>query len=577
MTYATHLPNCLRRMDRLPLCVVFLAASVSLAAGNPPAAPKPAPAPRPNAAPARPQQRPAARPAAAPQAHPPARQQPNTAGRQPPKTAGRQQPNTAGRQMPNNGGRQQPNVAGRQQPHAPSGQPSRIPGRQPSNVAGKQVPHQPGRQSSNSKGVPPPRPGEKRTTRRDGSIVDRGANGRATRFQSADGRKQYVFGKNGRPQMTRVDRGNGVIQTTRRTPGGGRVISTERPVPGGVMRTVSYGRGHGYVEQPIAGRAGFVRRSYVMGGSQYAVVYRSYQYGGVDFYRPVPAYVYSPAFYAWSVQPWGPQVAYGWGWNSQPWFSVYGSVFTPYPAYASLDLWMTDYIISANLQRDYDTSTADSGATDEGGNAGESNGPSADTDATASAPPPITPELKAAIAVQVKLEMQEQQQGAAAGPAAVVPAPGADAEDTPDALKPGHTTFRVVAALSVKADGRDCSLDHDDYIVRTGALNSDGTVNVEVKASRKVDCQQGAKTQIALNDLMAMESDQQERIMDGYQVASSKNGHRNGLPKGPAAGATKVPAGETVADKGVADTLRQQQSDADNDEKDAAAQANTGT
>jgi hypothetical protein len=418
--------------------------------------------------------------------------------------------------------------------------------------------------------------------RRDGSMVDRGANGRTTRFQSADGRKQYSFGQNGQPRMTRVDHGNGVIQTTRRTPGGGRVVKTERPVPGGVMRTVSYGPGHGYVEQPIAGRAGFVRRSYVVGGSQYAVVYRNYQYNGIDFYRPVPPYVYSPAFYAWSVQPWGPPVPYGWGWSAQPWFGVYGGVFTPYPAYASLDLWMTDYVISSNLQRHYDAGQVDAGQAQGQGqgnddaSSGDSSSSPADTDSTADAPPPITPELKAGIAAQVKLEMQEQRQSAADGPAAVVPAPGADAEDTPDALKPGHTIFRVVASLNVKANGQDCNLDRDDYIVRTGELNSDGTVNIEVKASRKVDCQQGAKTQIALNDLMAMESDQLERIMDGYQVAS-KNGRKNGLPAGPAAGATEVPDGQTIADKGVADTLRQQQSDADKDEKDAAAQASSGT
>jgi hypothetical protein len=406
--------------------------------------------------------------------------------------------------------------------------------------------------------------------------MDRGANGRPTRFQSADGRKQYTFGKNGKPQTTRVDKGNGVIQTTHRTPGGGRVVSTERQVPGGTMRTVSYGPGHGYVEQPIAGRAGFVRRSYVNGGSQYAVVYRNYQYNGVDFYRPVPAYVYSPAYYAWSVQPWGPQVAYGWGWNAQPWFNVYGGVFTPYPVYGSLDLWMTDYIISSNLQRDYDAGQADNSQNNDGAAAADPNSSPADGDATASAPPPITADLKAAIAKQVKLEMQEQKQTASAGATAIVPDPGADAEDTPDALRPGHTIFRVVASLSVKANGQDCNLDRDDYIVRTGELNVDGTVNVQVRASRKVDCQQGATTQIALNDLMAMESDQEERIMDGYQVAS-KNGHKNGLPAGPASGATQVPAGQTVADKGVADTLRQQQSDADKDERDAATQANSST
>src|SRR5271170_5971140 len=110
---------------------------------------------------------------------------------------------------------------------------------------------------------------------------------------------------------------------------------------------------------------------------------------------------------------------------------------------------MTDYVISSNLQQAYDAGRAAQSQTDN--SAGAPNQPAPDD--AASAPPAITPEMKAEIAAQVKLELEEQQQQAAAAQAASqaagnLPEVTPD-DDTPDALKPGHTLFRVVAPLSV--------------------------------------------------------------------------------------------------------------------------------
>jgi hypothetical protein len=155
--------------------------------------------------------------------------------------------------------------------------------------------------------------------------------------------------------------------------------------------------------------------------------------------------------------------------------------------------------------------------------------------------------------------------------AAVTDTPG----DTPDALQPGHTLFRVVTPLNVKADGQDCVLNTDDWVNRTSGLSNDGTVNVQVKASRATDCRQGAKTQIALADLMVMEGDFQEQVRNGVQYASNNMG-QNGLPQGPNPGSAAIPLGTTVADANLSNTLQKQQQEADGDERQAMASSVQG-
>jgi hypothetical protein len=360
--------------------------------------------------------------------------------------------------------------------------------------------------------------------------------------------------------VTHVQLPNGA-RTTQRLPSGSRVVKTQtRVVGGGVERVTSFSSTRGVVERPVFGHPCCVRRSYLVGNRSYAVVYRGYAYRGVVYYRPVPAYVYSPAFYAWTVQPWGPPVVYGWGWGGQPWYAAYGGVFTPYPAYSNLDGWMTDYVISSNLQQAYAAGQGD-----------------AMNAAQAQAPPPqITPEMKQQIANQVEDDLKNQQQQAQTAEAASQP--GANVAqvtdtpgDVPEALQDGHVLFRVVDPLSVKADGQDCVLNTDDWVTRTSGVDNSGMVSVQVKASRAADCRQGANTQIALSDLMVMEGDFEQQVRNGVQYAS-KNLGKNGLPQGPDPGAAPVALGTTVADANLSDRMKQQQADADNDERRASTQ-----
>jgi len=121
--------------------------------------------------------------------------------------------------------------------------------------------------------------------------------------------------------------------TIDRGPRGERMVVNGRPG----ARVVSYGPHRGFVER--AGRPGYISRTYVVGGRSYAHVYREYHYHGVAYYHYVPAYYYGPRFYAWAATP-GRSVAMAGRGIAAPWFGFYRGYFTPYPVYASPDLWL---------------------------------------------------------------------------------------------------------------------------------------------------------------------------------------------------------------------------------------------
>ena len=62
----------------------------------------------------------------------------------------------------------------------------------------------------------------------------------------------------------------------------------------------------------------------------------------------------APSYYGWAYNPWAAPVAYGWGWGGSPWYGYYGYYFAPAPVYATPSLWITDYLLAANLQAAYD-------------------------------------------------------------------------------------------------------------------------------------------------------------------------------------------------------------------------------
>ena len=409
-------------------------------------------------------------------------------------------------------------------------------------------------------------PPTRTVTTRSGATARVGANGRVTSIRTANG--------------TRIDRG----------PNGSRRVESRLPDHG---RLVSMGRHGGYAEHPYRGRDGrpYMRRTYYYHGRAYAYGYRGYYYHGGYYYGYVPPYYYRPAFYGWAYNPWAAPVVYSWGWGGAPWYGYYGYYFNPYPVYATAALWMTDYIISQNLQAAYDAQAA---ANANAAAAAQAHA-QAQSDASAQTPDgggggvALTPEVKQAIADEVKAQLAAEQSAAAApAPTAAPAAQAAPAQDTastadatppeetPAALDPNHRTFIVSTVLSEPGpNGQDCSLSPGDVVTRiedTPDANKD--VKVLVSASQKSDCPSGSQVAMSVDDLQEMHNHFREQLDSGLKNLADNQG-KNGLPSAPAAGGHANPDGQVQPDSDVKEQLASQQADADKAEGEAQQEASS--
>jgi hypothetical protein len=371
---------------------------------------------------------------------------------------------------------------------------------------------------------------------------------------------------------------DGSVMRETRLAGGGRVREVSRGLAGGQVRVVRYGNTlSGTVERTI--RPGLMSRTFVSGGHVlYTHVYQRHvwhQFGRAFAYQTfVPAVRYPGVYYAWALGAWPRPVTYTWGWQVQPWYPMYGSLFTPYPVYTSPDLWMTDYIIAQSMQTAYqaqtvapasepapqgtraapapDSSVAAPAA--QPSDAALAPQPSDTPSAPAALPPAITPQVKAQLNAQIKVRLQEQQ-SAAATPATLT------TQSTPPALRPNHVFFQVAQPLDVPSGtaNRHCSLSANDYIKRTGGMSQDDwMIPVVVELSGPSDCPEGLQTHIGLNDLNAMENEQEAQVLEAMQAASKSMGP-NGPPSGPGAHPTLIADGSAAPDLMALDAIRQAQ------------------
>ncbi len=369
--------------------------------------------------------------------------------------------------------------------------------------------------------------------------------------------------------------------------GGSQVREVSRNLAGGQVRVVRYGNTlNGTVERTI--RPGVISRTFVSGGHVlYTHVYQRhvwYQFGRSFAYETfVPAVRYPAVYYAWALAAWPRPITYTWGWQVQPWYPMYGSLFTPYPAYTSPDLWMTDYIIAQSMQTAYQAQTSapplelspqgalaapapDSGAAAPAAQPSDASPapqpsaapPAAPSSAMPSAsvamPPAITAQVKAQLNAQIKVQLQEQE-AAAATPVTLT------TQSTPPALRPNHVFFQVVQPLDVPSGtaNRYCSLSADDYIKRTGGMsNDDWMIPVVVVLSGPSDCPEGLRTRIGLNDLNAMENEQEAQVLEAMQ-AVSKSMRPNGPPNAPGTRPTLIAYGSAAPDPSALDAIRQTQ------------------
>jgi hypothetical protein len=327
------------------------------------------------------------------------------------------------------------------------------------------------------------------------------------------------------------------------------------------------------VQRPYFNRGGraYYQRTYVVGGRSYARVYRGYDYRGVRYYGYAPMYYYHPRFYGWAYNPWMRPVYYGpaaWGWVGMPWFGFYGGFFTPYPVYASASLWLTDYLIAANLQAAYQA-RLDAYAAAGGGEApapAENYAPPPSGGPAASNQTPLTPEVKQAIADEV------QRQLAAENAAAANPQAAPSSDQVPDALNPAERVFVVATNLDVTVpdSAQECSLTPGDVLMRLSDTPDDNqNVTASVQSSKAGDCPTGQTVVIGVQDLQEMHNQFRAQLDSGLKTLADKGG-TGGLPKPPDTATTNGEVPPPAPDSAAADQLQAQQQQADQTEAQAA-------
>jgi hypothetical protein len=354
---------------------------------------------------------------------------------------------------------------------------------------------------------------------------------------------------------------------------------------------VSTGRGRGYTEHNFSrGGRNFTSRTYYRGGHAYARAYgRGYWHGGY-YNHYYPGRFWGGGYYGWAYGGWGPGIGWGWGWGGAPWFGYYGYFFNPYPVYAAPAFWLTDYLISQNLQAAYAAQAAANATVAANASAGgDPGGAPADSGGGAQSAVVLTPEVKQAIADEVKAEIAAERDAAAAqasAPAAAAPAADSSqsasatpAEVPPDALNPNLRTFIVADTLNPQlADGTECSLSQGDVLTRIDDTpDANQNVKVLVSGSQKGDCSSGSQFAVSVNDLQEMHNHFREQIDDGLGELA-KNQGKNGMPAAPAGSTVSKPNPDGVAqvDPNAAADLAKQQQEADATEKEVQVAANDG-
>jgi hypothetical protein len=270
--------------------------------------------------------------------------------------------------------------------------------------------------------------------------------------------------------------------------------------------------------------------------------------------------------------------------------------------YASAALWMTDYVISQNLQAAYEAQAANANAAAANANAAAANANAAgpaqgsidngNAAPAAGSSPALTPEVKEAIAEEVKAQLAAEKDAAAAQASAPKTASAntttasADAgatppEETPAALDPNHRTFIVSSVLTEQAaDGSECALSPGDVVTRIeDTPDGNKAVKVLVSSSQKSDCHSGSQVAVQVEDLQEMHNHFRETLDSGLKTLADNQG-KNGIPAAPSTATTVNPDGQVQPDLTVQSQLASQEADADQAEKEvqqtAAAPAGQG-
>lgn len=435
-------------------------------------------------------------------------------------------------------------------------------GGRPGNATNADEKHSPGpAQPRGGKG------GVSRTTRANGTVVERDKSGRTTAVTTRRGTTARM---DSRGQVTSIRDKSG--NTISRGPRGERKVETVRADR---TRVVTLGRRGGYVERPFdRGGRQYVRRTYVVGGRSYVRVYRGHYYHGRPYYVYVPPYYYAPAYYRWMYGPWPRPVYYHWGWYGSIWYRPYGYYFAPYPVYPYASLWLTDYLIAENLRLAYEADNFNSYQPSDGqaGIALAAYHPAnqANGDASKTGSAVLTPQVKQMIADEVKGVIAEQQKAAGSPNGAAQDGSG---DERPAALDANHRLFVVFSVVEATANNDTCSLTASDVVKRIeDTPDSDNTVAVQILASKKGNCAIGSRVRVDLGDLNDMLNHLREQVDAGMKILAEKQG-KDGLPAAPPADPRAVPEGMATPDPTAAADLQKQEQEADQTEQEVQQEA----
>ena len=344
---------------------------------------------------------------------------------------------------------------------------------------------------------------------------------------------------------------------------GNRRISMERPDH---SRFVSERGRPGFAERPYAFHGhDFERRAYFYHGREYDRFYRGYGFHGVFLNVYAPGLYYGPGFYGWAYNPWATPIAFGWGWGGSSWYGYYGGYFQPYAVYPSASYWLTDYIISRDLQAAYAAHQE----------AGEVDG----TPAAVGASPELTPEVKQQIADEIRnqLALENMEAAQTAQHQDVDPASSGIARLLADGKS--HVFVAGGALDLVDANGLECGISDGDVLALqtpppTDAIAADLVV---VASKGGQECQKLSTVTVQLIDLQEMQNQMRATIDQGLQELQAKQG-KNGLPVAPPSAQAKPTQTEYASivpppDPKDATELQQQAQQADQAEKEVTGQA----
>jgi hypothetical protein len=90
-------------------------------------------------------------------------------------------------------------------------------------------------------------------------------------------------------------------------------------------------------------------------------------------------------------------------------------------------------------------------------------------------------------------------------------------------------------------------------------MDKNGMVPVKVRVGRAFDCAIGLHTTVSVNDLEAMESEQQQALTNALLAASKDMGNSNGLPQAPGTKPVILATGQTRPAPDAMTTLSQLQ------------------